>query len=124
GVIKDLKFACTLRKNALARAGTGPGTGTGAPKSLAAMSVDELAQAASKERGQALRGIFTELAKRKSDDAVAILATAAAESSDSDTRQLARDQLVANLAALKADVLKDKLKDDRAEVRVAAATAA
>lgn len=119
-VLKDLRTACMLRKNLVARKPTAPRASPG-EKSLQAMSVSALAEAAGSERGPRLKQILTELEQRRGDQVVATLGSAAAAISDTDTKQLARDSLVRNLSRQSTAYLKEKLKDDRSEVRSAAA---
>jgi hypothetical protein len=120
-VLKDLKVTCILRKatvqrgKALAAKG-GAGGGEKPPRS---MSVGELAAAAGSERGPRLEMILAELGRRPGDKAVEALG-AAASSYDGKVRQAAREALAANLGRQSAAALKRRLKDDRAEVRLAA----
>jgi hypothetical protein len=131
GVIKDLRFQCLLRKRAVAQSGqvarrsvvslrgdsTNPDPGQ---KSLRALSISELVEAAGKERGPKLKLVLTELGQRHGDAVIGALGAAAA-TYDGDVQKLARELLERQLASLKPDALKEKFKDDRAEVRSAAA---
>ncbi len=64
--------------------------------------------------------MLTELGSRTGDDAIAALGTAAA-SYEGDIQKLAREQLNRVMGKLTPAQLKAKLKDDRVEVRAAAA---
>jgi hypothetical protein len=122
GVLKDLRVTCMLRKRAVLEKGIAfkPELKTQEPRML---SVSELAQAAGSERGERLKTVLLELGKRKGDEALAALGSAAAATYDPEIRNLARDQIRRKLAGLSDAALKDKLKDDRAEIRAAAAQA-
>ncbi|HEY7426154.1 MAG TPA: hypothetical protein VH682_18125 [Gemmataceae bacterium] len=113
GVLQDLRVGVSMRKNALARR---PPPG---PKSPRAMSVVELADAASSERGPRLKALLTELEKRRGKEVLPGLANAAA-SYDKDIQKLGRDLLYNHLARQTEVIVKEKLKDDLVEVRKAA----
>lgn len=115
GILKDLRFAVTLRKNALARRSS---LSTG-PKSAGAMSVKELADAASIERGPRLRSILIEIAKRRGEEVGPALANAAA-SYDKDTQKLGRDLLDRHLSRQRETVVKEKLGHELVEIRKSA----
>lgn len=116
-VLHDLRTACMLRQNQVARlAAAGPK----APRSL---TTTELAEAAGSERGPRLKQVLTELEQRRGDESINALGVAAS-SYEGDVRDLARDLLASNLARQGTSVVKAKLGDDRAEVRAAAARAA
>ncbi|HEY1858822.1 MAG TPA: hypothetical protein VGG61_00600 [Gemmataceae bacterium] len=126
GILHELRVNCALRKSELARRGITEKT----PTSLTAterpprsMTVSELAEAAGKDRGPRLNEVLNELGKRKGAEVVSALGTAAA-SYDGDTRQLARDLLERTLRREGQEVVKEKLTDDRAEVRAMAARVA
>lgn len=123
-VIRELRFRCTMMKNNVARRGTPstrPTTGTTTPsKSLRVMTVGELARAASTERGPKLRQVLLELSHRKGQEVVDGLSVAAA-SYDRDTQKLGRSLLDGHLADQSPEVVKEKLKDDKAQVRMSAA---
>jgi hypothetical protein len=87
------------------------------------MSLTELAEAAGSERGPRLKEVLIELEQRRGDEAVAALGTAAG-GYEGEVQQLARELLVRNLARQDAGLVKEKLKDERAEVRRAAALVA
>jgi hypothetical protein len=120
-VLKDLRVACMLRKSTVIQKGIAfkPELKTQEPRML---SVAELARAAGSERGEKLKAVLKELGKRKGDEALIALGSAAA-TYDSEIRGLARDLIRQKLAGLSNAALKDKLKDDRAEIRAAAAQA-
>jgi hypothetical protein len=113
GVLQDLRVGVSMRKNALARR---PPPGPKAPRS---MSVTELADAASSERGPRLKAILTELEKRRGKEVLPGLANAAGNY-DKDIQKLGRDLLYGHLARQTEAVIKEKLKDDLVEVRKAA----
>jgi hypothetical protein len=131
-VIKDLRVICMLRKNQVINLGLAAEEsaptllkGTLVPadpwkKSVAKMTISELGEAAGKERGERLKTVLGELGQRKGDMVIAALGSAAA-TYDGDTQKQARELLDKQLAGLKASEIKEKLKDDRAEVRAAAA---
>lgn len=114
GVLQDLRVGVAMRKNALARR---PPPG---PKTPRSMSVSELADAASSERGPRLRTLLTELEKRRGPEVLPGLANAAG-SYDKDIQKLGRDLLDRHLARQSEAIVKEKLRDELAEVRSAAA---
>ena len=121
-MLQDLRVACLVRKAALARL---PATAVTAPaeRSLRTLPVEELSRLAGSERGDRLKGVVKELGTRRGDEALAALGSAAA-SYEKDVQQLARDLLDRQLLRETPARVKEKLKDDRAEVRAAAARAA
>jgi hypothetical protein len=121
GTLQDLKVFCTTRKNLLARQIE---SGVVQARAVQTMSIAELATAAGTDRGARLKGILIELGKRDGDEAIGALGSAAGGSYEEEIQKLARDQLYRNLSRQKEAVVKDKLKDDRFEVRVAAARVA
>jgi hypothetical protein len=132
GVLRDLRVLCMVRKRQVINSGTtvarnaptlkGPSAPSGAPKDkgLGGMSITELVEAAGKERGSRLKMVLTELGKRRGDEVIGALGSAAA-SYEGDIQQLARELLTKQLSNLSNTALKEKLKDDRAEVRATAA---
>jgi hypothetical protein len=133
GVLRELRLVCTLRKRTLAqeenqatvrtlpgaRAGdsTRPTTGTNA---LRTMGLSELVEASGTERGVRLKAVLSELGRRRGEPVIAALGSAAA-TYDGEIQELARELLTRQLTGLNPKQIKDKLKDDRAEVRAAAA---
>jgi hypothetical protein len=113
-VLQDLRVSCMLRKNALMRAGYGTGV-----KAPSLMTTAELVTEAGRERGQRLKSILFELSRRPGDDAISTLGSCAA-SYQRDVQQYARTLLAQNLSRQRPDVVKQKLKDDKPEVRLAA----
>lgn len=113
-VLQDLRVSCMLRKNALMRAGYGAGV-----KPPQRMTTSELVTEAGRERGQRLKQVLFELARRPGDDAISTLGSAAT-SYQRDVQQLARNLLAQNLSRQRPDVVKQKLKDEKPEVRLAA----
>jgi len=112
-VLQDLRVAVMLRKNALARR---PKAG---PKSPRAMSLGELADAVSNERGPRLKSLLTELSNRRGKEVLPGLANAAG-SYDKDIQKLGRDLLERHLSRQTETVVKEKLKAELVEVRKAA----
>ncbi|MCI0456866.1 MAG: hypothetical protein L0Z62_07805 [Gemmataceae bacterium] len=119
-VLKDLKLGCALRKSELQRRALLAKTAGG--KAVTTMTVAELAAAAGSERGPRLKQVLTELERRQGEQVVAALSGAAA-SYEKDIRQLARGLLARHLGRQGPAALKGRLKDDRPEVRTAAAQA-
>lgn len=115
GVLRDLRVAVSLHKNALARRGAS----STRPKPPRGMTVPELADAASSVRGPRLRLILVELEKRRGAEVVPALADAAA-SYDKNIQKLGRDLLDRHLARQNEAVVKEKLHDELVEVRKAA----
>jgi hypothetical protein len=132
GVLRELRVLCMLRKRQVlnsAVAGTAPTPKGGSPrsapsgageKSLGKMSITELVEAAGSERGSRLKLVLTELGRRRGDEVIGALGTASS-AYEGEVQQLARDLLQRRLADLSAKALREKLKDDRAEVRATAA---
>src|SRR5262249_27855726 len=120
-VVQDLRVGIMLRRNALVRAGVPELNPANRPPRQ--QSTAELIEAASKERGQRLKQILLELAQRPGDDPLGALGIAAA-GYDRDVQQFARNLLVQNLSRQNAEFVKQKLSDDKAEVRLAAARVA
>lgn len=115
GVLQDLRMGVSMRKNVLARRGSAPS----GPKPPRAMTVTELADAASTERGPRLKFILAELEKRRGQEVMPALANAAA-SYEKDIQKLGRELLDRHLSRQTETVLKEKLSDDSIEVRTAA----
>jgi hypothetical protein len=147
GVIKDLRVACMLRKNAVDRmkldnpnlvAKTGTGeremllikplktlpnrTSPGDQASLGKMSLGDLAIQAELNRGSKLRPILIEIEKRDGDTALDVLAQAAG-SYEKDIKELGATLLVSYLSRKDTTYLKKQLAEDRAQIRLAAAKA-
>lgn len=114
GVLQDLRVGVMLRKNALARRPKATG-----PKSPRVMSLSELADAASSERGPRLKVLLGELERRNGKEVLPGLANAAA-SYDKEIKQLGRTLLVRHLSRQSEAVIREKLQDDILEVRKAA----
>jgi hypothetical protein len=114
GVLQDLRFAVSQRKNTLTRRAA-----AGGPKSPRAMSVTELAKASDSERGARLKSILVELEKRRGEEVLFKLANAA-ENDDADIKKLGRSLLERHLARQSEAVVKEKLHEDLLEVRKAA----
>jgi hypothetical protein len=127
GLLQEMRVECMLRKGELARRGVSEKTPasltTSTDKPPRSMTVSELAEAAGKDRGPRLKEVLSELGKRKGGEVVSALGTAAA-SYDNETRQLARDLLESNLRRQGQEFVREKLADDRAEVRAMSARVA
>jgi hypothetical protein len=121
GLIRDLRVATILRKRVVLDTGTAFRAEPGL-RDIRSLTVRELAEAAGSERGPRLRAVVTELGRRPGDAALSALGAAAA-SYDRDIQKLARDLLAKHLERLEGPALKEKLKDDKAEIRMAAARA-
>lgn len=115
GVLKDLRFAVSLRKNALAR----QGSLSAGPKATGGMTVAELADAASIERGPRLRSILIELSKRRGEEVGPALANAAA-SYDKEIQKLGRDLLDRHLSRQSESAVKENLGHELVEMRKSA----
>jgi len=119
-VLKELRVACMIRKNQVAKQPAVLRTSPG-PPTLRTMTTKELAEALGKERGPRLKMIIAQLERRNGDDAIAALGSAAASFAETELKEYARRALERNLSRLGSAALKEKLKDDSAEVRAAAA---
>jgi hypothetical protein len=115
GVLQDLRVGVAQRKNLVARRASTPS----GPKSPRAMSVSELADAASNDRGARLKAILVELEKRRGEEVLPALA-AATENYEEDIKKLGRDLLDRHLARQTESVIKEKLNDRVLEIRLAA----
>jgi hypothetical protein len=136
GVIKDLRVVCMIRRQALlARGVTESDESTDEPrtstlqttppprKRVSQMSVAELGEQVATARGLRLRMVLDALGKHKGDEAINALGSAASVH-EGDYRKMARDHLQKLLEDLNSAALKQKLKDDRGEIRAAAARVA
>ena len=113
-VLQDMRFACLMRKNDLAR------RAPSGPKTPATMTLVELIESARKETGPKLKPLLVELEQRRGPEVVVSLAFAAANA-DSETQPFARGLLDSHLGRQPAAIIRLKLKDTDAEVRKAAA---
>jgi hypothetical protein len=120
-ILKDLRFICLLRKRDVQQRGIA--FKPPPPNPMARLSVDQLVKATASERGSKLREVVLELGQRRGDAAFNALA-AAATHYEADIAVTAREQLTRHLARMDATALKERLKDDRTEVRAAAVRAA
>jgi hypothetical protein len=120
-VLRDLRFTCSLRKRAIAQnpiayRASPPPSG---PRFL---SIGELVNEAADTADSPQREeLIKELERRPTKQLLSALAPVAADSDHDKTQQVARDVLVRCLNHLSPKAIKEKLKDDRAEVRAAAA---
>jgi hypothetical protein len=134
GVIRDLRMVAILRRRDLGNGAVGaPVVPSGSEgkivirpktpeqKALMALSVAELSRAASSASGGRLKDILNELERRTGESAIDALVAAGKDDRDSQMRYYAQELLLKNLARQPADLLKNKLKDSRAEVRSGAA---
>jgi hypothetical protein len=128
-ILQNLRVDCMVRKAELVRQGkttasltTKEASRTARPgdRALRSMSLDDLAKLAGSERGPRLKEVLVEIETRRGDVAIAALGSAAA-SYEPDVRDLARGLLEKNLVRQGTSVIKEKTKDDRAEVRAATA---
>src|SRR5947209_4185177 len=101
-VLKDLRLACMLRNNYLAR------QAPPLPKPPRAMTAAELARAAGSARGPRLKQVLVELEQRRGPEVLAGLGVAA-NSDDPATSQLGRDLLDSHLRRQTAAVGKESL---------------
>jgi hypothetical protein len=113
-VIEDLRFACLMRKNDLAR------RGASGSKSPSSMTTVQLMDSIRREKGDKQRAALLELETRRGAEAFAGLASVAANA-DSDQKTFVRGLLESNLGRQSATVVKDRLKDADPEVRAMAA---
>jgi hypothetical protein len=125
-VLRDLKVACMVRRNLVLRNGGGTPTTAAdlASKSPGSMTVSELTEVVTSERGARFKDALAELAQRRGDDALGALASAAANLAESEPKEMAHEQLVKAVTRLPLSVLKTKLKDDSVELRATAAEVA
>jgi hypothetical protein len=116
-VLQDLRLRVTFRMNQLPRR---PPAGPTSPRLL---TVPELADAASTERGARLQTLLLELEKRNGPEVLPAL-DQAATSYDSDTARAGRDALDRYLARQGESYVRARLSDSHAEVRQSAARVA
>jgi hypothetical protein len=124
GLLKDLKVACMLRKRSV---GNNPRVNAPKPtvlKPARSLTTEELTEAAGSERGFRLKTVLTELEQRNPPTLLDTLVSIASFGSEKDNQQVARELLVRNLSRLSDAEIRKKLKDERAEVRAAAAKVA
>jgi hypothetical protein len=125
GIIKDLRVACMLRKRdviAMGVASKSQPKDTPAGSAVGKMTLGELAKATASERGSKLKDILTELESRQGELAFNTLVTHTTFY-DEEVQRLARDLLAKYLGRQAAKVVKERLQDERPEVRSAAARA-
>lgn len=121
--ISKLRLECMLRKTAVLQAaraaGNAPAT-TPAARPFASLPLKELAAAADKQKGPRLKLALTEVEKRQGPLVLDILARQSI-SADKAIQDHAAALLKKHLARQPAAKLKNLLRDERAEVRAAAA---
>jgi hypothetical protein len=117
-VIKDLRLGCQLRKAQLVRANVLAGFPPG-QKGPGQMSVSQLATAAATEHGTRLKAILVELEKRNGEKVLNTLGIAA-ESYEPAVKELARGLLAKHLTRRGGKTLREALKADQVQVRLAA----
>ncbi len=122
GVIKDLRWLCMVRKREVAKNPTAIRP-TQKEQTLGTLFTPGQTPASGNAPDNELRKSLKELAQRNDDRSLAELAKTAA-SSEGEARQLARDYLGRSLAKKSSAELGEKLKDEQAEVRAAAARVA
>lgn len=115
GVLQDLRLRVTFRMNGLARQ-QAPAT----PKTPRTLTLGQLADAASTERGPRLKAVLLELEKRDGPEVLSGLGLAAA-SYDSETAAVGRDALDRHLSRKGETFVRARLSDDQVEVRKSAA---
>jgi hypothetical protein len=121
GLLRELRTQCMIRRNALAKAGTGNKSSTVTAKTPKSMSVGELAEALGREKTlPKLKPYLVELEQRKGDEALTALGGLASSEYDRDVQQFTRDLLVKNLIRQPPETIKEKLKASLVEVRRAA----
>jgi hypothetical protein len=117
-VLTQLRNNCRTRMNSLPKDEVVKGD-----KTAKALTTAELVELVSNLQGQKLRPVLIELETRKGDEVLGALSVATANS-DADVVQFARVLLERNLTRQTMDVVKEKLKDENAEIRAAAARVA
>jgi HEAT repeat protein len=118
GVIKDLRIFVLLRKSAVQKAAAAVPAG-GLKKAPSLMTIGELAEAAGNTSGKVLKQVLIELEQRQGSRVVDTLGIAAT-SSEADVGELARGLLLKHLGRQTPATVKNYLKHDRLEVRLAA----
>jgi hypothetical protein len=121
-ILEEMRFKVLMRKNLVARRAAMPRPVAAGSKPPAAMTTPELAAAVGKERGPRLKGVLTELEGRRGKEVLSGLVTAITNT-DSEGKELARDLLDKHLMRQSEAVLKERLKDQQADVRQAAVRA-
>src|SRR5262249_46307885 len=101
-VLRDLKVVCMLRRNLVLRSGGGTPTTAAdlATKSPGSMTVSELTEVVTSDRGARFKDALAELAQRRSDDALEALASAAANLAESEPKEMAHQHLVKAMTRL------------------------
>lgn len=119
-VLKDLRLACQLRKSTLQRQQLAYAKVDPDKKPLRVLTLKELSEAAAS--GERRKALLIELEQRQGD---AVLRTfvSALDSSDTDIKQLASTLLVKHIARQSPICIQSRLRDERPDVRIAAATA-
>jgi hypothetical protein len=112
-VLQDLRLRVTLRMNALTR------KAPAAPKGPRLLTLPELADAASSERGPRLKAVLLELEKRDGPEVLSGLSLAAGNY-DSEVAGLGRDGLDRYLTRRGDKFVEKNLADERVEVRKSA----
>jgi len=120
--IKDLRLGCAIRKGELQSRYLALGYRPG-EKTPLQMTVKELTRAAGRERGLRLQAVLTELEKRQGEPVLNTLG-AVAESYEPANQKLARTLLSGHLDRQGTQVVREALKSDQVQVRIAAAKAA
>lgn len=123
GYIRELRVRCILWKRAAAERTAMLRTGPDAQrfvtiKPLRQMTTAELVEALRRAKGERLKAILRELARRDDDEAFDALAAAA---DGKETRALVAETLEDLMARQSPEFIKRRLSDDRASVRALAA---
>ncbi|OAI54574.1 hypothetical protein AYO44_03250 [Planctomycetaceae bacterium SCGC AG-212-F19] len=132
GVLKDLKMVALLRLRSVGKGGAAPASDPNEGKvvirprqpgdgKFGGMSTLELAQATKAAKGDKLKELLREMEKRTGETPISTLVAATGADVESEIRYLALELLVKNLGRQSETTIKEKLKDQRAEVRSAAA---
>ncbi len=119
--LAEVRSAATLRRSLLVRLGT-PKISPPEEKSLSTLSVADLSKEAGTERGKRLTTVLSELSTRRGEEALNAIAVATTNY-DKDVSQQAREMLNKNLMVQSPSMIKDKLADERSDVRLAAVRA-
>jgi len=115
GILGDLRVSVNTHRNGLLKQGI---TGN-SPQS---MQTPQLIEAVNKEKGSKLRPLMLELSTRKGDEPLKAFIGVAESSDDKQMQQLARNLIASKLGGETADKLRQRAKDENAEIRLGAVT--
>jgi hypothetical protein len=126
--LQELKLTCQTRKAFLVRAKvpTPPPYGTVdvSTTPLTKLSLADLISTSTTAKPDKAKQAVLEIASRAGDDPLNALVSIASTVSDNAVKQSARDALDKSLSRLKADGVREKIKDKQAEMRAACARVA